>query len=396
MIGFRSAHRVGVGPRGMRALSLIEVLVVVGIIALLAAVLLPSLSAARAQAREAACANNIGRICQAEGTYQTEHAGWIPGSPWTTGYTFLDNVEQTWNPARGINRFVVEWLDYATPLRVQMYGPGSIPRPAGKTPDAAKEARDKMFILLTAEPFHCPANRYEMSWAQGHGRYPGPTVSAVSYMTMWPLMRGGIAQFFNVLRDKYVKKGKTNYRKWPGLKAVVSEPDEPWLPVPDKAPDYVAHEKDWDIRITDDYMPRHNHLGRESLKVFVADGTRFYQRDSTELTYTTDPRAAKGIVSATPPCVADDDNPYDDEEKSREYTAARRYSYRHGRNNRINAGFFDGHVQSLEVDWRKAGDSGHGFTGSAVHPKYYYPSGSEVQAPEGLHRSTIAAGTILP
>jgi prepilin-type processing-associated H-X9-DG protein len=79
------------------------------------------------------------------------------------------------------------------------------------------------------------------------------------------------------------------------------------------------------------------------------------------------------------------------------WTVQRRYSYRHGDNNRINAAFFDGHVDSLwysdhgQID----GQTYEGFTGPAVTPYYYYPSDSVVRKPEMLHKNTLFAGMKL-
>ncbi len=75
-------------PRGRRwrpdcvrtAFTLIEVLVVVSIIALLVAVLLPSLKKARMQAKRTVCASNIKQIMTAIQMYASEYKGSIPHS----------------------------------------------------------------------------------------------------------------------------------------------------------------------------------------------------------------------------------------------------------------------------------------------------------------------------
>ena len=50
--------------RGRAAFTLVERLVVIGIIAVLVAILLPALNASRGQARSAACTNNMRQIAQ--------------------------------------------------------------------------------------------------------------------------------------------------------------------------------------------------------------------------------------------------------------------------------------------------------------------------------------------
>lgn len=62
-----------------RAFTLIELLVVVSIIALLIAILLPSLSKAREQARWAKCLGNLHAVSIATVTYTTDYNGTLPG-----------------------------------------------------------------------------------------------------------------------------------------------------------------------------------------------------------------------------------------------------------------------------------------------------------------------------
>ena len=59
-----------------RAFTLIEVLVVVAIIALLVAILLPSLGRARDQARKAVCGAHIHGVVQAILMYAGDYKGW--------------------------------------------------------------------------------------------------------------------------------------------------------------------------------------------------------------------------------------------------------------------------------------------------------------------------------
>ena len=73
-----------VPPGGVRqgdGFSLLEVLVVVGMIALLASMLLPGLSAAREQAKSVVCRSNISEIMRANGYYVQDHGGvYCPGA----------------------------------------------------------------------------------------------------------------------------------------------------------------------------------------------------------------------------------------------------------------------------------------------------------------------------
>src|SRR5690349_18636894 len=76
------SHSVGYAPRRSRrpGFTLVELLVVIGIIAVLVSILLPSLNRARESAKQVKCLNNLRTLAQATIMYCSENLFCVPTS----------------------------------------------------------------------------------------------------------------------------------------------------------------------------------------------------------------------------------------------------------------------------------------------------------------------------
>lgn len=78
--------------RAPRAFTLVELLVVIGIIALLVSILLPSLNRAREAAKQTKCLSNLKQIGMAFTMYLNENGNWFPAGARTGGHQDHDWV----------------------------------------------------------------------------------------------------------------------------------------------------------------------------------------------------------------------------------------------------------------------------------------------------------------
>jgi prepilin-type N-terminal cleavage/methylation domain-containing protein/prepilin-type processing-associated H-X9-DG protein len=132
--------------RQHQGFTLVELLVVIGIIALLIAILLPALNKARRAANTVNCAANLRSIMQSVHIYASQNNGWIPGSPNTTGFfLFFPPYDNNNCPE------VSSIFDWQAPVAKVM---GIDFNKGGTAAD-----RGERFVRLQTHPaFRCPEN----------------------------------------------------------------------------------------------------------------------------------------------------------------------------------------------------------------------------------------------
>jgi prepilin-type N-terminal cleavage/methylation domain-containing protein/prepilin-type processing-associated H-X9-DG protein len=328
---------IGVRQSPFRAFTLIELLVVVAIIALLMAVLLPSLAGARKLARTAVCATKIRGICQVMRLYGSEWDDLIVGNGHSSGSFMLSP------PAAGVDYPTVNasyasssgWLplsntscpnlcqiwDWEAPIAAEM----NYPFNAGRL----SSDRSQRYIQLTNNPaFVCPEN-YMLATTYSDANWLAPTTRMLSYNP---------AVVFQYVYDANDPNFSHTY---------------------------------WDVGFSDvifpGYQPKIGLVGNPSQKIFIADGARWSEG--------TDPPDVNldYVNTGSPGGQYDDYGPWSIYSRSYNTPNGRARAMRHGSQQanaplaafKFNAGYFDGHVETLD-----------GLTGA--NPALWVPSGGQV------------------
>ena len=317
-------------PGGLRAFTLIELLVVVAIIALLISILLPSLKAAREQAKAAACAAQLKGMGSAMATYYNNYDGYLIGGPGTSGYetTQYNSAEgETWHAEIEKDLFAVNPWDWAGPLAT-----------LGMGTDFGGTRGNRLFAAKSGL-FECP-NKRALAIPYGNNR------KLIGHPD-WPIELGFS---YNSMRDLlFFAPGRGPSGSW-------VSPTE-------------AFENN--LVLPRGYQPRIEKIGTEALKVFLMDGARWltYAEGSVEETYNVSSSpTGGGPMSDSGPASGwtrsyvhhahtsggqgqGNEGSFYVEERDRERVQAYAYRHRKADHQGANGLFYDGHVE-----WKKAED----------------------------------------
>ncbi len=317
------------------AFTLVELLIVLGVISLLVGGLVPALAAARQAARTARCAATLRQLHMGVGVWADDHRNALPG-PNTTGL-----------PYRGKVANILKLLGDTSPT----------------TPTSTFD----WISPVMGESMGLPANRAQRTWRIFHD-LACPAARQVN-TTLWPPAARSLADFED-FEQLFHERG---FRQISYLAPATFLYRGPGY----SRRRYEVYPFAGPMVIPDFYSPRIDRVGRvPAKKILVADGTRYLAAPGAlDFDLSPKPEYYGSFTSATP--IYEGSTAYGRAKAAAGFDAVRPgsratyplnrdLSYRHGGN--MNAVFFDGHVDLLSEERSKTeaalwAPSGSLFTG---------------------------------
>lgn len=190
-----------------RPFTLIELLIVIAIIAIIAAMLLPALNQARSKARDISCTSNLKQIGMLMAMYIDLNNGIVPSYKFNFGGTFgkWQDVLMT------LNSPSTQAQDFCYVETVKGSGNSAVVRPRGpfRCPSSTGE------MVKESDSLHYGINiRYsETPGAEGFASYYYPNVSTKNYQKYVKIRRPSMrAAIFDVARHGTWVQGAANSR----------------------------------------------------------------------------------------------------------------------------------------------------------------------------------------